>query len=39
MSYDTARIERWARLALLSVALRHPRVPGPRRKLIRRLRS
>jgi hypothetical protein len=38
LSYDAARLERWVRLGLLDVAVRHPRVAGPRRELVRRVR-
>lgn len=37
MSFDTRRMDRWALIALMDVAMRHPRVPGPRRELRRRL--
>lgn len=37
MSFDDRRMERWALIALADVALRHPRVPGPRAQIRRRL--
>jgi glycosyltransferase involved in cell wall biosynthesis len=39
LSYDTKRLERWVRLSLLDVAVRHPRIPGPRQELLRRCMS
>jgi glycosyltransferase involved in cell wall biosynthesis len=38
MSYDTARLERWAVAALLDVWIRHPRTPGPPAEAARRAR-
>lgn len=37
MSFDTRRMDRWALIALLELAARHPRVPGPRSEVRRRL--
>lgn len=39
ISYDTRRLERWAVVAHLAFALRHPRVPGPARTALDRLRG
>ncbi len=37
MSFNTRRMDRWALIALIDVAARHPRVPGPRSQIKRRL--
>ena len=37
MSFDTRRMDRWALIALTELAVRHPRVPGPRHEVRRRL--
>jgi glycosyltransferase involved in cell wall biosynthesis len=37
MSFDTSRMDRWALIALIDLAARHPRVPGPPREARRRL--
>lgn len=39
MSFDTRRMDRWAIVALAEVALRHPRVPGPKGEALRRARA
>ena len=38
LSFDSSRMERWSRLALAHVSVRHPRTPGPKRQLWKRLR-
>lgn len=37
MSFNTRRMDRWALFALIDLAARHPRVPGPRSQIRRRL--
>ena len=39
LSFDSSRMERWSRLALADVAVRHPRTPGPKGQLWKRLRQ
>ncbi len=37
MSFNTRRMDRWALIAMADLALRHPRVPGPKRQVRQRL--
>jgi glycosyltransferase involved in cell wall biosynthesis len=37
MSFDTRRMDRWALIAFADLAARHPRVPGPKHQVRKRL--
>lgn len=39
MSFDTRRMDRWALIAMIDLAARHPRVPGLKREGLRRGRE